>query len=522
MWKKVICVAIVLVYIFALAAPAFADDGLLLTESMLQGLFWSISRQIGISGQNVNQLISDTTTGSVGLDDIVNGWKSWIGLTEIQNIWDDIKGDITDLGTVKYTTGRTVPSLKLRLTNNNVNSVKILSYSVQEYWKDRYNINSNSNVDWITIDEVFGGYLTYAENFTGTRIRLSASKDYAFGSYSDTSGFFSIGLDVYEILSEGVYRQLTHFDESNNTVTILSEPSMGTYFGSIGGNVYNYYYYPFTLSASGSISLKLDPTPITNSSYADIYWNTVAVMTLSDYMDWQSENLGAANADLFNFYYNSDIYVRQINGERQSSAILSAGDYVIVAALQYHGGSSSSRKLLLNTPYTVNGAFDLTIDTNSIYSANRIFGVGRTATWSVDITDSGTGTTTTMTDAISTYFPQVYDLDQEEPVIYFPSEITYVPELTDVLTTDYAITGEITAAPSTTWPEGVTIDLVPPASFNFGSIWHYVQETYDYVSLVIGQIITLWAFAVPPIIRSAAYSFVVIGIIFGIYRRLIE
>lgn len=530
MYKKILCVLLILLYIFCIVSPTFAHaDNILLSEEMMEGLFWSMSRTVGIKGEVINQLTAaDSTSDSSGLSDIVSGWESWFGLSEIEDIWDSIKSDVRLLGTVKFRNNREVPQYKITINNDNVNDVKRLARSVQDYYKYKYNISTEQ--EWLTIDDLFGGYLSYMEGYVGTRMIRTVSSnptyDDLFGSYEDTSGYFTIGMDVYEIIGEGQYKQLTHFDPDASTITFLNNPSSGTLFTSTSTKTrtyYFYYYYPITLSSSASISLNIHDGAAISSS-RDVYWNTCAVMKLSDFLDWQNQNYASGNGSYTNFYYNSIVYSRNLsNGVENSTGILPAGDYVVVSLLLAY--ATSNARFTLNDPLTIHDTFDLTVDNNSYYAQSKITGIPRVSSWSIDITDSGTGTTVTVPDAVSTYFPSVFDVtSEEEQVLYFPSATEYVPEVTDVLSTDYAITGEIStsANPGSQWPEGVTINTQPPGSLGLGSIWHYVQETYDYVSTWIGQIITIWAYAVPPIIRSAAYSFVVIGIIFGIYRRLIE
>ena len=239
MLRKIFSICLVLLCLFCLVTPAFAVGEIELTESLINGLFWSLSRQVGITGENMGILTRDSTLDSVGLDDIVNGWVSWFTLSEIEELWDDIKADVTDLGTVRYSSGRTAPSMKVEITNENVNSVKRLAYSVQEYWKYRNNISTNSNLDWITIDEIFGGYLSHMEGFSGKLLLRSPGQDNSSNdlivSYNETSGFFTMGMDLYEILGQDTYRQILKFDSDNDTVEILNNPTSGLKFTGTNG-----------------------------------------------------------------------------------------------------------------------------------------------------------------------------------------------------------------------------------------------------------------------------------------------
>lgn len=306
---------------------------------------------------------------------------------------------------------------------------------------------------------------------------------------------------------------MIHFDDTDNSVQLVNNASYtGTSKTLLNNNVYLLYVQQFNLSGSANVVIGMPSNNSTNAS-GTARWFRGAVFDESQFEAFLNKTGNLVNNGLTS---GGQIYVDA--GQTNKSAILPGGTYYYVTALQVNF-PTNNRKLKITNDIALN------VDNNPYYVRNRIYGVGRAATWSVDVTDSGTGLPITLPDALYTYFPTIYDDDRDMPYIYFPSTIGYVPDLTDVLSTDYPLTGEIADSPSIPGDvpnQSVTIDLQPPASFNFGSIWHYVQETYDYVSLVIGQIITLWASAVPPIIRSAAYSFVVIGIIFGIYRRLIE
>lgn len=517
MWKKVISVAIVLVYIVAFAAPAFALDGLDLTDELLNSLFWSMSRQVGLSGENLNSPSNDTTLSSVGLDDIVDNYTSWFGLSEIEAIWDDIKNDITDLGTVKYSSGREVPNMKLRVTSENVNSIKKFGYSVQEFWKQHAGLNNASNAEWVTINQLFGGYLTYGSLFSSIQV-INTNSNWRTGSYGtfEQYGFFTIGMDLYQhATTDGTYYHLIHFDDTDNTVELVNNASWsGTSKTLLNNNVYLLYVQQFNLSGSANVVIGMPSNGKTNSS-GTARWFRGAVFNDSQFEAFLNKTGNLVNNGLTS---GGQIYVDA--GQTNKSAILPGGIYYYVTALQLNI-PTNNRKLRITNDIALN------VDNNPYYVRNRIYGVGRTATWSVDITDSGTGLPITLPDALYTYFPTIYDDDRDLPYVYFPSSIGYVPDLTDVLSTDYPLTGEIADSPSvpgdgTTPDQSVTVDLVPPSSFNFGSIWHYVQDTYDYVSAWIGQVLSIWTYTVPSIVRSAAYSFVVVGIVFGIYRRLIE
>lgn len=534
MLKRCIAFAMVIVCLSCLTIPAFAVDPITFSEQLFEGLFWSTSRAVGIQGELLDALVAqDDKMNNIGIDDVFDNFLSWFTLEEAQIFWNSIKSDIRALGTVKYTSRREVPQYGINITSSNNNDVRLWTKKVQDFWKTEYNVQTES--EWTSIDEVYGGYLSYAEGFTG--ISFLANYDgggYVYNNYTpydDTNdGFSNLGLDIYQ-RSNSALREILHFDPTDDSITVKNYPlPENTYHWGTGGHThYAYFYYSYPVSLSASASLSIDVSQPTGnpdpSDYVKFRWYQLFLISASDYenaVDYIENHTGSitdylqSKSIIYSLFYAPDVSAQ--------TAIINSGDYYIMAVLQMAG--SSRQYIFQNQKYYPQNNFSFTIDQSSHWDIARLYGIPRTATWSVDITDSGTGTSTTVPDAVSTIYSDILTVpstEEDEQILYFPSAIEYVPDLVDVMNTDYAVTGEVvhTVPPSSEWPEGVTIELQPPTEINIFSIWHYVRDSYNYVVDYLNDLIYVVR-VIPTPITNITWATVVVGIIFGLYRRFME
>lgn len=533
MWKRCIAVFMVFVCLFCLSSPAFAVDGISFSEAIFEGLFWSTSRSVGIQGELIDVLqAQESRLNQVGLDNIFDNFLSWFTLEEAQYFWSSIQSDLRSLGTVQFSSRREVPQYGITITDSNNNDVRLWTKAVQDFWKETYNVETES--EWITIDQLYGGYLSSAEGFVGKNFyqyyyNSSSSKGYnwiTLGSYGDeTDGWFSIGMDIYQRIS-GAIRPILHFDAENNTVTAVNtyKYSDRVYKEFQGGKFY--YFYPVTISDTANVHLHFSYNGLSAVGGMTNVWDIIALMTETDFNNWADAVAAGTETNTASFFYNAPLYYHRSYGETDPyEGIVNAGNYMVVCMLSL-GKTGQGSSWTTDQAYPVLNDIVVTVNNKGIYDKARTFGIPRRASWSVDITDSGTGTVTTVPDAVSTIYDDLLSVPiagTVEPVLYFPSAIEYVPDLVDVLSSDYAVTGEVvhTVTPGTEWPEGVTIELTPPGEINIFSIWHYVRDSYNYVVDYLNDVIyILRVFPTP--VTNIAWATVVVGIIFGLYRRFME
>lgn len=557
MFRKIFAVLLVVLILFCLTSPAFAvGPEFALTEAMKQGLFWSLTHAVGIDGQPASEFSESYINSKLSDVGLYNLCKEFYQLSDVNQFftdyWDNIKGDFRALGTVKFPTGKTVPSYSLNVTTENSPYVRKLARLVFDFWKTKSNIINDS--DFVNINEEFGGYISSAEGFVGARLIVNQyesgnqlAQDHVATSYGASEGYFYLGMDLYRHVNGGIQKVLS-WDSTDNSVTLYT-----TTFDNINVNqryrdLKLYLYYPISLSATTELHLDININcyPKFNNSHAEIYIYEAALITAESFEDWQSatyikDSQGTWNQHPNNFYYAavSDLYViRGYPSYGVRSAIIPAGDYYLMFMVDIE--SLSNRLIQKDTKMRLTDELVFEIPQGSVWSKERITGALPVTQWSYEIPDSGTGMGP-VTGTISSQFPTILNDDTEDVpgVLYFPSfpisdistgepDIT-IPELNAIIgpTATYPATGTLTESPSVD-PSGgsseppVNVDLTLPQSLGIGDIWHYVEDTITYcthyMTAMFGTVMTVF----PTPLTNLVWATVVLSIVFGLYRRFIE
>ena len=520
--------------VYADVLPGYFDPTLPLNGEMLQSIYYSFLNLLGLRGTITNNTIAYNRNSYYFTNDQLSEFV--LEQSVIDN-WNRIKNYFVQDGNITYSDGRTVPRWKLEITSDNVNDIKLFAKDIQDKQMALYNYNMAQDYTWTDISHVYGGYLSYASQFIGCLTFTRCPNNYT--SYQpcgidhpiQTSGgskyyYSPIGMDLYmRIIGSDSISPIIQFSSDNDTFVFLNKPAYAyivgvNYFGSTAVGFDYYIAFPVSIDSSSiSISLSSRNTNINGSSAPYIYWERINLLSANGYSSWINEMSSSyTDNDINQYTLGSVTYTSpgtlQIN--------VSGSTVYFVAKL--HIAASSGRALLKNTNYQIQNQFDILINDNTQFGVWNVNGVPRGYGWSVDITDSGTGTVTTIPNAISTVEDSVFDVGS---VLYFPGAVTNVPEMVEILNGDMVLTGEAAGTidpdnPSNPNNESVSIDIVPPASLGLASIWHYVSDTATYcasfISVLVGNIFTI----IPTPIFNIAFAAVVLGILFGLYKRFIE
>lgn len=549
MFRKIIAVLLVVLILFCLSTPAFAvGEEIILTEAMKQGLFWSMSRAIGIQGQGINLDFGDTTTMlDIKLHDPYN---QFIQLNQLyfDTLWNHIKNCVTEIGTITTETGKVLPNYKIEVNSSNSDYIRSAGAKIRDFWKNKVNLQSNDSITMF--EDYYGGYLRYAEGFIGKAIYYTYNNRNWSHLYFDSSEstslntFFTLGMYIYQLYHGTSYERVL-FDSSSNSIQFKDEnlwtsgdPDIpfwnpANHFGNIDNNggvtfVLDFAY-PVHLSASASIHFDISQVvQETNSPDPQVRWDKLYLIPKAAY-DSNPDINYANNSVLTSDYTSPDI--SNITGNVQP------GDYYVLARLRIT--HSSAMYITFNKNIPIINDFIFEIDSSSAWNKEKLSGVRPVTQWSYNVTDSGTGSGSNIlvgSGTIASPFPKVFEDEDDVPgVLYFPGLSitdgnTGAPDLTvnefnEIMASDYVATGTLSVDPNNSSGNSeppVNVDLTLPSSLGLSSIWHYVEDTITYcshyISVMFGTIIP----ALPTPLLNLAWASVVLGIIFGLYRRFIE
>lgn len=503
--------------------PGYFDPTAPFNKEMIQSIYYTIYNILGF-----HSTVNDTTISGqldpfdIGWGTTINDWTNLILDTTVQQLYNNIKEYFVQDGTITYSNGRSVPRWKLEITAENANDVKLFAKSVQDFAESYYNEYLQNNFVWTDINHIYGGYLSYANEFVGNTLYYSQSttkNQYDTFHVNNNIYLRSYGLDLYFNVSN-TYAPFLLFDSTNDTVVVVQNPpSSPNILNRQNTTVYYYAAFPFRLKGNAAVQLTMNKA-VTASDGPWRYWSHITLMTAEQYSDWltyldeHQYVTGVPTPALATAYYST-------SADDVASYNCEAGDYYIIARL-YIGSHGTTRGIQSNISYNLENSFDIQIGNYTIFNVQQLNGLNRTYGWSVDITDSGTGTTTTIPDALYTLEDGVFDVGS---VLYFPGYAETVNDVDEIINSDVALTGVI-ADPSTIDPSNnetpVNIDLVPPTTLGLASIWHYVSDTAIYcasfLSVLVGNIFSI----IPTPIFNIAFAAVVLGILFGLYKRFIE
>ena len=515
--------------------PGYFDPTLPLTGEMIQTVYYSFLNLLGLRGTITNNTIAFNNNSYTYTNEQL---AEFILEQSVIDNWNRIKDYFVEDGTITYSDGRTVPRWKLEITSENVNDIKLFAKDIQDKQMALYNYNMAQDYTWTDIAHVYGGYLSYASEFVGcltfTRCPNSQTKYQPCGvdhpintsGNNPTSYYYSpIGMDLYmRTIGTNNISPIIEFNATTDTFVFLNKPAYAyvvnnNYCGSTAVGFDYYIAFPVKVN-SGSVSISLSERNTSiNGNAPYIYWERINILSANGYSSWLN--------DMDSNYTDNDINEYSLGSVLYSTpgtlGINVSGSIVYFVAKLHIAAHTGGGSLLKNTNYKVENEFDVIIDDNTQFGVWNVNGVPRGYGWSVDVTDSGTGTVTTIPNAVSTVEDDVFDIGS---VLYFPGAVTNVPEMIEILNGDMAITGESAIAdpnnPSNPQNEHVSVDIVPPASLGLASIWHYVSDTATYcssfLSVLIGSVFTI----IPTPIFNIAFAAVVLGILFGLYKRFIE
>lgn len=540
MWKRCIAVCMVLVCLFCITSPAFAvyyppfpfvpTDPL--TTETLVGLFYSLSGALGLRGTILDEeAVSSSTPIRLGLQGVVEEWITWTGLSGIQYCWDNIMNDVYELGQVQMSDKKYQNVFAIPITENNSKWVRNLAMTVEEFLKYKYNDDAAQNWEFTDINESYGGYLSYAEQFIGDYVNFNITSSTGgtsvssftvnrlVGTASPRYYMRSVGMDLWGVDSSGNTAQILEFNPGDNSIILLNNP---VYNWTTASGIVYYLTFPVTVRGTVEVALSRPSSGITQGDTDPlVYWGNICLFDETGYQAFLDRTSGNMSMTSNQFTIGN---ILSATSTTNSSGTVTEGFYYAVAQLYMTGGRN--RPFSKNTPYYPTNEIGITFDQISYFNAYRLGGVARPYGWNVEIDDSGTGTPVIIPNGISSPYDGAFDVGS---TLYFPAYLDNGLQLDDVLNTDLVVTGEgvLPSDPSDPGDNNnsgppVSIDIIPPGSLGLESIWHYVSDTYtycvDYLSVMIDNVFTI----VPVPVFNLAFATVVLGILFGLYKRFIK